>query len=247
MNHHFRFTAVRRLSGFRSLAAVSALAGLTALSGCKLDSIGGTNPGQQSLVQFVNAAPRYANVSFFIDSLQTVPIQKYGSGSQVYIQALANARQLTVRDSANSTTIATTPLQLVDKTVYAVILTQHASGGGLLVYKDTVTAPPTNQIGLRLINASPSAGPVDVYVVSGDTTLTTPIATNVTFENATNYVHVVTNGLVHLVVTAAGTKTVIINADASSLIPGQVRTIVLIDGVVGGGLPATWLSIPDLG
>jgi uncharacterized protein DUF4397 len=239
-------TRITRLPGFRALAGIGMLAGITALAGCNLDNNLTANGGPQGLVQFINAAPRYNYVNLNVDSANAIPLLKYAQGSGVYVTAPANARTLTARDSANATTLATTSLQVLDQSVYLAILTQHAAGGNILIFPDTVSAPPANMVALRLINVAPSAGTVDVYITGADSTLTTPSATNVTFENTSGYLTVPNGGTLRLRVTAAGTKTVLLDVDASSLTIGQVRSIVLLDAV-GGGLPATWLAVPDRG
>jgi hypothetical protein len=235
-----------RLSGVRAIAGIGMLAGLTAMAGCTLDNNLTANGGPQGLIQFVNAAPRYRYVNLNVDSVKTVSVQSYGSGNSAYVDALANARQLTVKDSANSTTLATAPLLVANQSVYLVLLTQHATGGNLLVFPDTASAPPGTSVGLRVINASPSAGAVDVYVTGADSTLTTPVATKIGYEGNTGYLYSQNGGVLRLRVTVAGTKTVLLDVDASSLTPGQVRSIVLIDAA-GGGLPASWLPVPDRG
>lgn len=237
---------ITRLSSVRALAGIGIIAGLAAMAGCTLDNTLTGTGGAQGLVQFVNAAPRYRYVNLNIDSTNAVPSQAYGSGTSAYVDALANARQLTVKDSANSTTLASSSLQVADQSVYLVLLTQHATGGNLLIFPDTASAPPGTAVGLRVINASPSAGNVDVYITGADSTLATPSASNIGYEGNTGYIYPENGGVLRLRLTIAGTKTVLLDVDASSLTPGQIRSIVLIDAA-GGGLPALWLAIPDRG
>ncbi len=230
----------------RTIAGLGLIAGTFAISGCQLDNTLTGSGGPQGLVQFINAAPRYKFVNLKVDSTIAVTLENYSGGNSAYVSALTNARQLTVRDSANANTLAATPLQIVDQHVYLAIFTQHATGGNLLIFPDTVSPPPGSNVGLRLINASPSAGNVDLYITGADSTLTTPVVSNIPFEGTSAYSYPANGGVLHLRVTAAGTKTVLLDVDASSLTPGQVRTIVLMDAS-GGGLPALWLAVPDRG
>jgi len=237
----------RSLPGFRALASIGLLAGVTALSGCQLDKISG-NTTSQGLIQFVNAAPRYATMNLYIDSTNALSRpQPYDSGSSVYVNALTNPRKIRVTSGTDTTTLASTQLLVENFGVYAVIATQHATGAGLLVLPDTVSALPSGQVGLRVINASPSAGAVDFYLTSTDSTLTTPVASNITFEGTSGYILApVPAGILRLRITAAGTKNVLLDVDASSLTDGQARSVLLMDAV-GGGLPVSWLAIPDRG
>jgi uncharacterized protein DUF4397 len=245
MSQRSRLMRTTSLSGFRALASIGLLAGVTALSGCQLDKISG-NTTSQGLIQFVNAAPRYATMNLFIDNTSALSRpQPYDSGSSVYVNALPDARAFRVTAGTDTTTIASTQLLVENFGVYAMIVTQHATGAGLLILPDTVSALPSGQVGLRVINASPSAGLVDVYLTGADSTLGTASAANVVFEGTSGYINAPV-GTLRLRVMAAGTKTVLLDINASSLVDGQAMSIVLMDAV-GGGLPATWLAIPDRG
>lgn len=243
MSQHFKFTRVKRMFGSRTLASVGMLAGVVALTGCKLDS--NTAPtGPQGIIQFVNAAPRYNSVDLDVDSLSVAPGELYGNGSTVPVAAQSTPRKFVVNITNDTTILASAPVLVSDQSVYTVILTQHPVGAGLMVLPDTVTAPTGNQARVRVINASPSAGSVDVYVTTTDSTLVNPIATNVPLEGISPYV-TVPSGAGRVRVTTTGTKTVLLDVDATSLTAGQVRTVLMIDSP-GGGLPVTWLAIPDL-
>lgn len=238
-------SVIRNHLSVRGLALFGIAAGLVAISGCQVDNaLGPTN--NQGIVQFINAANSYATADLFVDGVDTLSGLPYGYGSSVYVGASTTPRSIAIRSAPDTTTIASSQLLVETQGTYAIILTQHTSGAGLLVLPDTVTPPPVNSIGLRIVNVAPSAGAVDVYITGADSTaLTAPVATNIPFEGVMNYQYAGV-GAVHLVVTNAGTKTVLLDANASALTSGQVRTIVVIDAA-GGGLPVTWLAIPDIG
>lgn len=229
----------------RGLAVFGMAAGLVAVSGCKVDNaLGPTN--NQAIVQFINAANSYATADLFVDGVDALPGLPYGQGSSIYVNAPTTPRSFAIRSAPDTTTLASSQLVVANNKTYALILTQHTSGAGLLVLPDTASVPPVNSIGLRIVNVSPAAGAVDVYITGADsTTLTTPVATNIRFEGVMNYQTVGVGG-VHLVITATGTKTVLLDVNATKLTTGQVRTIVVIDADAGG-LPITWLAIPDAG
>lgn len=245
MAQYFKRARLRRLTSVRGLAAIGVAAGLVSVGGCKLDNALGPTT-TQGIVQFINAAPQYAGADLFVDTTDVIPDLVYGGGSSVHVKALTTQHQFTVRVTGDTTVLATSQFLVQDQQTYALILTQHASGGGLIVLPDTVSVPPGGNVGLRIVNVAPSAGTVDVYITGSDTTLATPVATNVPFEGVMAYQNAIAGPQLRLRVTAAGTKTVLLDVDASALSPGQVRTIVVIDAI-GGGLPLTWLGIPDVG
>ncbi len=240
---HFRLMRNTRLPGFRALAGIGLLAGVTALGGCKIDNVTG-NTAPQGLVQFINAAPRYATVNLLVDSASVLDSpQAFQGGTSVYLKSLTTPRTFVVTSGVD--TVTSGHLLVENMSVYTMIVTQHATGAGLLVLPDTVSPVPPGQVALRVINASPAAGPVDVYLTTTDTALTTPVVSNVTFEGTSGYILAPT-GLGRLRITVAGTRNVLVDVDASVLSDGQARSILMLDAV-GGGVPITWLSIPDRG
>jgi hypothetical protein len=244
MSQHFKFTRIKRSLGFRALTSIGMLAGVVAIAGCNLDS-SVTPTGPQGVVQFVNAAPRYNSVDLSVDTLDLAPGTLYGNGTTVPVAAQATPHQFVVSISNDTTILASVPVLVTDQSVFTAILVQRPVGADLLVLPDTVTAPAGTLASVRVINASPSAGAVDVYVTTTDSTLVNPIATSLLLEGISPYVNVpVGSGRVR--VTLAGTKTVLLDIDATSLTAGQVRTVVMIDSP-GGGLPVTYLAIPDVG
>lgn len=244
MSQHFKLTRIKRLIGYRTLSRVTMLAGVAAIGGCNADSNVAPAP-PQGLVQFINAASRYSSVDLNVDSTDVAAGQAYGSGTSVNVAAKATPQQFLVNITGDTTVLATSMVQVSDKSVYTVILTQRVVGAGLLVLPDTVTAPSGNTANLRVINASPSAGLVDVYITGTDTTLANPVSVNLPIEGISPYVNVPV-GAGRVRVTAAGTTKVLLDIDATTLHPGQVRTVLMIDSL-GGGLPVVGLAIPDLG
>lgn len=244
MAQHFTLPGISRLLSARGLTVVGMAAGLVSVAGCKVDNALGPS-NNQAIVQFINAASRYPTADLFVDGVDALSGLPYGQGSSIFVNAPTTPRLFAVRGAPDTTTLASSQLVVSNKTTYAMILTQRSAGAGLIVLPDTVSAPPANSIGLRIVNAAPAAGTVDVYITGTDSTLTTPIATNIPFEGVMNYQYIPV-GTVRLRVTAAGTKTVLLDVDASPLVSGQVRTIVVID-TDAGGLPLTWLGIPDVG
>lgn len=245
MAQHFTFARLRRLTSARGLAAIGIAAGLASIGGCKVDdALGPTN--NQAVVQFINAAPRYDAVDLYVDTTNAIDTVAYGDGTSAYVKALTTQRQFTVRGSSDTTVLASAQFLVEDQKTYALILTQHATGAGLVVLPNTVSAPPAGAVGLRIVNVAPSGGAVDVYITASDTSLTAPVATNIPFEGVMAYKNVPAGPQLRLRVTAAGTKNVLLDVDASVLHAGQVRTVVIIDAA-GGGLPLTVIAVPDIG
>ena len=117
---------------------------------------------------------------------------------------------------------------------------------------DTTTIPSSGDFRIRIIHASPTAGNVDVYLVSPPQSIQglSPQFTNLSFStsgtgSATTYTSLAA-GNYEIVMTQAGTQNPIAGLDQQyTFTAGQVRTILMLDGVQGGG-PWTQLQLNDL-
>jgi hypothetical protein len=116
----------------------------------------------------------------------------------------------------------------------------------LAPYTDDNTAPTSGNVKLRFINAGPSVGSVDVYVVTSGNGIggLSPQLT-LTYPNSSGYISV-TAGNYNVVMTQAGTQNVISGLNVSyTFAAGQIRTIVIIDSAQGGA-PYNQLVLTDL-
>jgi hypothetical protein len=111
-----------------------------------------------------------------------------------------------------------------------------------LVFTDDNTAPTSGNIKLRFINASPSLGPVDIYVVQPGTDLSSvsPTISSLSFQSASSY-QTLTAGSYNVFFTAPGTKFAFISTGTLSLTSGQIRTLVTLNAQ-GGGFTSTTLT-----
>ena len=122
----------------------------------------------------------------------------------------------------------------------------------LTPFTDDNTVPASGNFRLRIIHASPTAGNVDVYLVTppGPIGGLSPQTKNLSFSpsggaSATSYFSLPA-GNYEVVLTQAGTQNPIFGLDASyTLTAGQVRTIVILDSPNGGG-PWQELELNDL-
>jgi hypothetical protein len=98
----------------------------------------------------------------------------------------------------------------------------------------------------RILHASPSAGPVDLYVLAPGTALAnaTPAFTNVAFKADTGYVSL-SQGTYEVSVTPTGSKTAAIGPVAITVVNNGVYTVAARDAA-GGGLPLSVIPLDDL-
>jgi hypothetical protein len=118
----------------------------------------------------------------------------------------------------------------------------------LAAYTDDNALPASGNVKLRFINAGPSAGAVDVYVITppgGGIGGLNPQINNLAYPNASAYLSV-SAGNYEVVMTQHGTQNPVFQLDDTyTFTAGQVRTILVLDAATGGG-PYTQLVLNDL-
>jgi hypothetical protein len=166
-----------------------------------------------------------------------------------YSAILAGIRTLVLKRTADTTvTVATFPLTITanqDKTVYA---TGGASALNepLIVAFETVddnAAATSTTTKLRIMNLSPTAGSVDVFVTAAgaDLTTATPVASGLAYKAPPSTYFTVAPGTYVVRFVPAGTPagarnaSVIITSASTAFAGGTGRTVVSADGPSGGG------------
>ena len=202
-------------------------------------------PKQISQLRFVHAAPGTAAVDFRVEATPARTNVAYASNSITYSNVTPGSRALAVRLTGGATDLAAATQELGASRAYTAALVKRAAGPAIVLFADTNTAAAAGKAKLRVINAAPAAASVDVYVTAADADLATatPVATAVLFEKASKYTEV-TSGTQRIRLTAAGTKTVLLNLAGFELPNGGVRTVVLMEAN-GGGAPLQSITTAD--
>ena len=106
----------------------------------------------------------------------------------------------------------------------------------LLLTDGTTTTTTTTATGqVRVVNASPTMGPADVYIVNAGSSIggTTPVAAKLAFNQATSYQSEAI-GNYQVFMTQPGTTNVYLNTGPLALTQSQFQTVVAIDAIGGG-------------
>lgn len=174
---------------------------------------------------------------------QSTPATLPSPSTALYSAILSGTRSLVLKRTADtSVTVATIQVTIdanQDRTVYAV-------GGGnsavtSFVTTDTNTAVPSASTRLRIVNVSPTAGAVDVFITAANADLSaaTPVATNVRNQGVSGY-FTLAPGTYQVRAVPTGTApaargaAVSITLNSLALAGGAARTIVLADNNIGG-------------
>jgi len=200
-------------------------------------------------LRVVHASPDAPNVDVVVNGKTVLTNVAYETASN-YLSVTDGSQHIQVRPTGTTTNVIDTTLPLANKSYATALAVGKVSDSSLtaLALTDDNTPPASGQIKLRLVHASPSAGPVDIYVEAPGTDITqptvTPTLSNVPFKAVSNYL-AVPAGSYEVYITPTGTKTIAIDSGAVTLTAGQIRTAVALDAP-GGGTPLTAIVLADL-
>lgn len=197
-------------------------------------------------LRVVHASPDAPNVDVLVDAKTVLTNVAYQTGSD-YQKVDTGSRHIQVRPTGTTTNVIDTTLDVSNKSYYTVLAVGRVADNSLtaLALTDDNTAPASGNFKLRLVHASPSAGPVDIYIgAPGSGVGGTPTLTNVPFKAASQYFSEPA-GSYEVYITPTGSKTVAIDTGALSFLAGQVRTAVALDAT-GGGTPLIAVVLKDV-
>ncbi len=160
----------------------------------------------------------------------TVTTQPAPSTSADAPRSIASIRGITVQSGAAVTFVAGG--QARD--------TVGATAAGITAYLDDLTAPASGQARLRVINASPDAGAVDVYLTPTAGALpATPAFSGVDYKSQVN--QTVAPGAYTVTITPLAERTTVLGTSSVTLPAGGVQTLVVrgFAGTLPSGLPST--------
>jgi hypothetical protein len=212
------------------------------LFGCGSSS-GTLNSLPQARLRAVHASPNAPAVDILVNEQRVLSNVPYKAAS-AYLSVTAGTRNLKVNAAGTANTVINANVTLNASTDTTVLAVGRLNAIEPLVLTDNNTPPTAGNIKLRLVHASPAAGPVDIYVTAPNATLATtaPTLSNVSFKAASNYLQVPA-GSYRVRITPTGSKTVAIDSGTVTLAAGQIRTgVALGDPGVGQPLEAIVLN-----
>ena len=188
----------------------------------------------EAQVRVAHLSPDAPNVDVSVNgepvaALQNVP---YGTVSP-YLPLPAGTQQVTVYPAGDSSQpVIDTPVDLAAGGAYTIGAVGLVSDGTLRaqVYQDDLTPPAQGNSKLRVVHASPDAGPVDVVPVGG-----APLVSGLQFPNASPYAQVPA-GTYTLNVNAAGTGTTAISVPNATVASGGVYSAFAVGTASAGSL-----------
>ena len=208
-----------------------------------------------ALTRFVAASPDAPNVDFLVDGANLASNLAFPSTNGSYVTVTSGNRNVEVRPTGTTTDLVNASnVDFINHDQYTLFFTGLTNptapptlGQTVNQVPDDNTPPTGGNIKLRFFHASPS-GPVhvDVYVVAPGTPITnlSPNVGALAYQQASIYVSV-SAATYEMIVTAAGSKTAVIDQTPPAFTAGQIRTFAVLDAP-GGGTPLSLLELSDL-
>lgn len=208
-------------------------------AGCKSAGTIAANPQ----FRVMNAAVEQPSLTFLLTTSTVASGLAYPTAT-AYTQPSPGGYTLHVEPAGTTATLINQPVVFQPGTSYTFIAAEAAFASPSLApifLTDDNSAPSTGQMKLRVVNASPDVGNLDVYVVSPGKSLqgVSPTVGSLGFQSASTY-QSLSPGNYEIYFTAAGQKTILIDSGALTFHAGQIRTVVAFDAA--GAYSSTTLA-----
>lgn len=201
-----------------------------------------------SRFRFVQAATGSAGsaVDVDVDNNKVLTAVSFGTAG-TYNSISSGSHQFEIFLTATTTNPffnASVPINKGDNTVISDGLFSQM---GMNVFQDDNVVPASGNIKLKFIHAAPTAGAVDIYVISPGTGIggLSPQLSGLTYQH-NNEISSLAAGNYEVIMTQSGTQNPISGLDITyTWTAGQVRTIVVLDNT-NGGAPYNQLVLSDV-
>jgi hypothetical protein len=190
----------------------------------------GCGSSSNARVRMMNAFLGQASLDMLIDSKSAATGVIYGAGSG-YASVSSGSPNLQIENTGTTNILVNQTISLASKSDNTILVT----GSGAVVLSDDNSAPSTGNIKIRVINASPTLGTADVYIVPSGTGITpgSPTFAGLAYQAASGY-QSLTAGSYEVIFTQQGQAFAVIDSNPLSFTAGQIRSIVGLDGQNGG-------------
>lgn len=189
---------------------------------------GGDTDRTKAQVRLLNASGGYAQLDMRIDNEVRQGGIAYGQTSS-YVEVDPDKTETTLTNAGSPTPLVTFTPSLGKRAYYTVLAYGDAGALRHLVLDDNSREPADNRGLLRVVNAAPGAGPLDVYLTASGDTLDSSVATQAGAAYGVQGGWITINSNTwRLRVTAAGSKTdVRLDMPAVSFPSRSINTLVI--------------------
>lgn len=191
----------------------------------------------------MSASVEQPSLNFLLNTTALASDLPYPTANS-YTQEAPNGYTMHVQPSGSATSLINLPIFLQEGSDYTFIAAEAAFASPTLapiLLTDDNAPPASGKAKLRMVNASPDVGSLDVYAVAPGANINnaTPTFSNIGFEAASAYESLAA-GRYQIYFTSAGQKTILFQSGVLVLADGQIRTVVALDNT--GGYTVSVLS-----
>jgi len=210
-----------------------------------------TDPTRNPVNAILEKVPFGVNLGYTSATPSSLPAPNTAIYSAIY----AGDRSLVLKKTADTTvTVANFTVNIAANTDVTVWATGGTAGAAVSQFltTDNNTTVASGTTRLRIVNMSPAAGSVDLFITApnADLSTATPVASGVTVQGSSAYITTVVPGTYQVRAVPAGTapanrgSSVVANIASLALASGAARTIVIADKAAGGS-PSTAFVLTD--
>jgi hypothetical protein len=208
--------------------------GMVVLVALALAACGGGNDRSKAHVRLVNASSGYSTLSLVVDGAPITSNAAYGASAD-YSDASRGTQDLDVSSPNSAAVLSTRSASLSKDNHYTLLAYGKAGALATVLLDDNNAAAATGKTLVRLLNAAPDAGGLDVYLTGTNDALAqaTALQTGVAYGSLGTFIPI-NSGTWRLRVTGVGNKDDL-RLDVSSLAfeSTAVKTLVLTPGAGG--------------
>lgn len=191
----------------------------------------GSSTGQ---IRFVQASPGQPLLNLFVDGKQQASNLDYGNAT-AYLTVNPGSRHVQAVPVSGGSAAFDVSVPVTSSKNTTVLMTGPTSGVKSVVLTDGGTTAVTGDGFVRVLDASLTMGPADVYIVTAGTSLSgvQPVSANLSFDQDGGYQQVVA-GDYEVILTKPGTQIALLDTGPINLTAAQNWTLVVLDGSGGG-------------
>ncbi len=174
-------------------------------------------------LRFVNVTPDESSLDFLINGNNQGSVS-YGTSSG-YKSVASGSEHLQIEPTGTTTAVIDTTTTAASGAYVSWFSLNYSFAISNLILTDDNSAPSSGDFKLRIVNASPSLGPQDVYIVPAGTDITTvaPTYSSLAFGSASAYSSLAA-GIFEVFFTGPGQKAVNVDSGPITFNAGQIRT-----------------------
>lgn len=175
-----------------------------------------------SFLSVIHAAPKTGALDFSMDA-NRMNLNFFNYTNRVdYFRVNAGSREFSLFYSGNKDTILHRNLNFAENKYYSLFIVDTIKNTEFVMIEDVPSPSETESVKVRLANMSPDIGPSDLYIENE----MTPIARNINFKQASEFVSTKPLNNVFLEITPAGKRfNVWARSGKMNLVKGSYYTI----------------------